>query len=408
MKEQFVIENVNSLEVHSGDILTVDKKYREIKSLNQSYLKAFVKNPQFEGKDENKGMYLGKAFELYLEDKTAFEKTYYVSNSDNKPSEAVVEIVDTYYQNLKANGCDEIHGEILFPIPEYLHSMNPTSLKNAKDLLEISRNYRKNYKDENKLAYLNNNGATYFQMLVKSDGKTIIGADDYASLMKMEQDVHNLLKIDDRGLKHKICGVHSPYEINESFLPHLPVGPLCMPQFAVYANLLFSRKLEVNDFKLKMNWHEVKGMIDYVIIDRKAKTIQGFDLKTMAGNTSSFPYSFYKYGYNIQAAWYQMLLGIVLKEEFPTFKLLPFQFIVVSSDTDCEALFYTVSEKTLEKSTLGFNKCKIYFDNDGNLIHEKAGKTKGICDLLDEYFFIIENCLDKPFDHYKNKNTYEL
>jgi len=54
---------------------------------------------------------------------------------------------------------------------------------------------------------------------------------------------------------------------------------------------------------------ECKALLDGIMIDHAAKTIQPFDLKTIGRGLDSFPSSFINYGYYRQAAFYTEALN---------------------------------------------------------------------------------------------------
>lgn len=77
---------------------------------------------------------------------------------------------------------------------------------------------------------------------------------------------------------------------------------------------------------------EYKGMFDCVIVDHYNKTIQIVDLKTSSEYEWNFYKSVNKYNYHMQARLYIRILKEVIKNSdyFKSFKILPFQFIVIS------------------------------------------------------------------------------
>ena len=85
-------------------------------------------------------------------------------------------------------------------------------------------------------------------------------------------------------------------------------------------------------FTATLNGIEYKGMFDCVIVDHYAKTIQIVDLKTSSENEWNFYKSVNKYNYHMQARLYTRILQEVIKtsEYFKSFKVLPFQFIVIN------------------------------------------------------------------------------
>lgn len=110
-------------------------------------------------------------------------------------------------------------------------------------------------------------------------------------------------------------------------------------------------------FQIVMLWEyegvECKGMMDSVLIDHEAKTIQPIDLKTTGKSVYEFPRgSYLDFGYYRQAAFY--LEGIKRSDRFKDlldkgYTILPFLFIVVEVKNNSQhpAVGYRVSDPNL-------------------------------------------------------------
>lgn len=127
----------------------------------------------------------------------------------------------------------------------------------------------------------------------------------------------------------------------------------------------------------KLNGVGARSMLDKVIIDHEAKTIQPLDIKT--GAEFNFMTNFYKLKYYYQAALYTAAIESIVqfKEEFKGYKVLPFKFIYVSRQKPELPLVYEMPEKYIEKVMIGF-------ENNGYY-------TKGILELVDDYKWYIDN-----------------
>lgn len=127
----------------------------------------------------------------------------------------------------------------------------------------------------------------------------------------------------------------------------------------------------------KLNGVDIRSMLDKVIIDHEAKTIQPLDIKT--GTEFNFMTNFYKFKYYYQAALYIAAIESIVqfKEEFKGYKVLPFKFIYVSRQKPELPLVYQMPEKYIEKVMIGF---------ESNGYH-----TKGILELVDDYKWYIDN-----------------
>lgn len=107
-------------------------------------------------------------------------------------------------------------------------------------------------------------------------------------------------------------------------------------------------------FDLKYRGFKFIGIIDMVVVDHKAKTIQLIDLKTGAGSIAEFLTSFMKYRYYFQSALYQMAYDYICKElKLKEYKLLPFKFLYIGR-YERVPFVYTVTDKWIEAATKGF------------------------------------------------------
>lgn len=138
---------------------------------------------------------------------------------------------------------------------------------------------------------------------------------------------------------------------------------------------------------------ECKGLLDRVNIDHSAKTIQPLDIKTMSDYVSSFPTSFIKWNYHLQAAFYTE----ALKQKYPDYEIKPFKFIVISSQQLNKPLIYTCTDNDLLVGKLG--GINTYTNR----------KVKGYEQLIDDYIWHLENDLwEYPREVYKRNGEVDL
>jgi len=130
----------------------------------------------------------------------------------------------------------------------------------------------------------------------------------------------------------------------------------------------------------------VKGLLDMIVVDETSKTIQPYDLKIT--NESNFYDTFYYRRYDLQAAFYTLLL------KKTDYKILPFKFIVINIPAN-RIETYTTTETIIHNSTIGFTK---------------NNKTyKGCIELLKQYnWHKTENLWEYPMNMYLNHGILTL
>jgi hypothetical protein len=103
------------------------------------------------------------------------------------------------------------------------------------------------------------------------------------------------------------------------------------------------------DYELDGEVTECKGLLDGILIDHAAKTIQPFDLKTTGKSVWEFSSSYLHFGYYRQCAFYEIALyskeSPIRKYLDEGYEVLDFIFIVVESKSDAvnPAIIYRTS-----------------------------------------------------------------
>lgn len=92
-----------------------------------------------------------------------------------------------------------------------------------------------------------------------------------------------------------------------------------------------------------------KALLDALIIDHENRTIEPWDLKTTSDSTSNFRKAIYKYRYDFQAAFYTE----ALKYQYPNYEILPFKFLVESTEYPGSPLIYKMSDYALSIGKFG-------------------------------------------------------
>lgn len=145
---------------------------------------------------------------------------------------------------------------------------------------------------------------------------------------------------------------------------------------------------------------DCKALLDGILINHEAKTIQPYDLKTIGKSINEFQYSYLSYGYYRQAAFYELALQYhprIIELELNGYKVLDFIFIVVESkitSTHPAVIFKTCLKDRVMGLVGGTVKGKSY---------------KGISELINEYkFYRDNNYWNLPMDIYLNNGVVNL
>lgn len=117
---------------------------------------------------------------------------------------------------------------------------------------------------------------------------------------------------------------------------------------------------------------EIKGMLDFVYINHKTKTIIPFDLKTGIGpHFNFFDNGYLGWGYYIQATLYRELLiqALSTHAELSGYQVDNFRFMYCGRE-DKLPIIYKVTDKQHEAGLTGFEYKKEYFPGVNELISE--------------------------------------
>lgn len=328
--------------------MILNKEYKESNAISQSLLKAVLNGLGSYKKtlSTSNHFLLGDAVDILLtESREVFEEFYHVSDV-KKPTDNLVKI------------CSEMIKYYPFKDLE----------SEYKTLLRICRegNYYNNLKNDKaekvKSKYLN-----YWNDLIKSEGKPIIGLLEYETISKVTTSLKT-----NKYTKHIF-----------NLKPHEEA----LSQLDIY--------FDYKELKCK-------ALLDRVILNHKDKTIQPIDIKTIGDYTTNFKKSILKYRYDIQAAWYT--LALEKKYMFSEYTILPFQFLVESTvHPGYNPLIYTCSEMDLLGGKYGISSISNYEIN--NLKTIKKNIYKGYENAIEEYKWYEEHGFEEQRKIYENKGV---
>ena len=342
----------------------IDAEYATIDKLNQSLLKKILISPysflkernRYEQEDdgiEKSHFVFGSMVDVLLLDPDTFDKKYYMMESEGI-SDAMRQILHYIYDIMYISGDDT--------------SIMGLEENNIMDkfILEAVNHvgWQPRYKDETKIAKVKEEGSQYFKSLIEAKGRTIVTNDDR--------------------IRATICVASlkaDPY-----------IGKYLKP---TAENTIYKRKIIQFEYK----GIDFKGELDEVYVDHTAKTIQPIDYKTEGQSVNMFPYNFWKFRYDFQAAVYDT--GLRQDEEIQQlirdgYKILPFIYIVVESNNVNAPMIFNVSGSVIQ---MGFN---------GGVLHT-GKKLEGFLQAIERYKFHSENDKwDYPMEYYQNNGSIDI
>lgn len=200
----------------------------------------------------------------------------------------------------------------------------------------------------------------YLTAYYTAKGKVIVGTDDYAKA----EDLVNIL------------------------LTHEYSKDLFIETDETITLYQYPIKFEYNGFILR-------GILDFLKIDHKNKTVRPIDLKTGKDDPEFFSSSFIKFRYDLQEAVYTLAFDHICKElSLEGYTLLPFQFLYISR-YEKTPIIYEVPEKWHIASKQGYTL--------------NGRHIKGLYELIDDIKWHWDNKIfDKSRSMYENKGKLVL
>lgn len=337
-----------------------------LKKLLEGFAKFVASQQKEDDGKENQSFIIGSAVDCILTgEEGEFEKQYYVSQLETKPSETEMEIIKlTLEKNIEF---EKIFEKDLKELP---------SLEESSKLIEAIKelNWYKGNPGEKRIAGLVERGNQYYQDLINSLGKIVITTEDN---FKISTIVQNL---------------RTHFRTKEYFDRDLYVEN---PNVDIYYQL---------PIYFEIDGVECKSLLDMLIVFRnpetyKIESVQPVDLKTMQGDTMNFIWSVKKWRYDIQAAFYteaiRNFIYYTLGVEH-NYVLHPFKFVVESTSTPGNPLVYTMSEELMNIGKFGRNAIVVedVFGNMASNIYKGSTiikEIRGFKSLLEEYKYYSEN-----------------
>lgn len=381
-----------------GLIITPEQEiiaYYESDAMSQSKLKKLLTGIDAfiaEQEDISKKPYIiqGKAVDTILTGEEGdFEKNFYISSSEKKPTDAVASIVNYVYDRVSEDyteylstitplgGTQEIveGQEIILiehdnledevPITPFLEFIGRLDQYEAYIIEGCEQyvgptgsiGYQSRWGVDARLKAICEPGSAYFIDLCSSYGKTIIDSTMNNTIQSIVESLRTNLRT---------ASYFDRYEQKD--FTHVDVI-LQMPIYFEYRDI------------------QCKALLDLVTIvrdsDGKILLISPFDLKTMNGNTYNFLNSIKSYRYDIQGVWYTLALRdfYCVSDK----QIAPFRFIVESTTKQGKPLVYELDESIMKIARWGR---PAYISEYGHLL---SAEINGVEQLLDMYEYHERN-----------------
>lgn len=354
------------------------EEYYQSDALGQSKLKLLLGdlsqfNKEFDSTAEH--FVMGSAVDCLLTStQEEFDRQYYISSVEKKPSDTVVEILTTVHQLIVEDYTEYLN--VIIPGEEEMQE-NASLLEFVGELKNwttyildacIKAEWNLRWGDDAKLKNIIEPGSEYFLDLCASFGKTILSSTQHQAILRIVKSLQ------ENGRTAKFFD-RETFETLDKWTAYY--------QFPIYFEY---RKVKC------------KALLDMVFVERdsvgRILQIIPVDLKTMAGNTYYFPSSIRQRRYDIQAAWYTLALEhyFALPDRDATIK--PFQFVVESTTYQGKPLVFAVTDSLLKlgrygRKAVSLLNTDLFSDNaeeDAVLQHH----IKGFEDLLGLYIFHSE------------------
>lgn len=333
--------------------------YFEHPAISQSQLKCLLIHPrawtnQRESElyfEEKKHFVIGSAVDYYLtQPDKEFSEKYHISSLQNKPSDTIKSVINQLFDTITEQFDIKDIGNITYSGYKLL-------ILQCCDAHE----YQMNWKEQTRINKICEH-YEYWEDLKQAYGKTVISQEESDLIDKIVMSLRT----------HETTSKY----FNKAEIKY---------QVPIYFDYL-----DV----------QCKALLDMVIFDRKNKTIQPIDIKTMGDYTLNFPKSLRKRRYDIQAAFYTE----ALKWLYPDYKILPFKFIVESTIEPGQPLVFTCNSSLLEMGKNG--RAEKHLVDDLGEVYQRLQEIKGFTQLLKLYKYYSTNGFE--LDQVSKENNSEL
>jgi hypothetical protein len=287
----------------------------------------------------------------------AFFKKYKLFKG-KMPNDKIVFIVEQAYQYVVEHLINP-NSMNYYPVPDNQELVIALNFKPLYDIIVqtmIEIDYQSNWKVDTRYNKIVEEGEEYFKFLMDDTSKKAIAIKDYTLMQDAIERIENdpIIGATIRAIRH-------------GNIPNIEVK--------------FQAELYTDSLG-------IKGKLDILVLNHKAKTATVFDIKT-AKNPNTFKINYYKYRYDIQGSMYKRLAAMNCPEDYT---VMDTKFIVIYTDSTEPAFILGMTQADTELAELG-----------GRFYQQ--GDVRGWHDIVKEIHWQIDNKTDflYPKAYYEQK-----
>jgi hypothetical protein len=316
---------------YRANMLDSSSSLKEFSLDRKKYYRKYVLGEDVDDKDTQAAT-TGRIVETLLLEPEEFDNRFHMSSCAEAPSALMLAFVNALYKHTKEATDD--NGNVTRSFEDISKDAYVESGFKIKYEAVISK-------------FVGSDAEIYYNemRLVKSKGLTVITAEDVTNAEKIVQELQNNPVTKD------------------------VVNLVSSSRYTVY------NQLQVEGYVVDN--HEFKSMMDKVVVDHEAKTIQVYDLKcTWSVENFLEEYYLYRRAY-IQAYLYYQAVYKLRAENQWTYNILPPKFIVCDSTNYYNPLIYTLDYTDLDNAYNGFTY--------------KNREYKGVSTIIADLKWALEN-----------------
>ena len=306
---------------------------KEFSMDRKKYYRKYILGETVEDKDTQAAT-IGRVVETLLLEPELFDEKFYMSACASAPTSLMLAFVEALY-------------------------------KFTKEATDDNGNVTRSFEDISKDAYAESGFKIKYDAVISK----FVGSDAeiyYNEIRKVRGQNLTVVTTEDVTNAEKIVE-----ELRNNPVTKDVVNLVNSPRYTVY------NQLQVEGYVL--DGHEFKSMMDKVVIDHEACTIQVYDLKcTWSVENFLEEYYLYRRAYIQALLYYKAVLHFMNNtEEIRGYRVEPPRFIVCDSTNYYNPLIYTLSDKDLEDAYNGFT--------------HKNREYTGVATLIKDLKWALEN-----------------